>query len=142
MLNWKPITEHRVDYDKQKQVSMDRVDMATALALQCGLDPGKIVRTLGGEYTGKWRNVEATLQAVKSVVSISDYYHIKRILTSGCPFELQFEESSASKFDIVRKGNQKVLTKILIRWKRLLIKRTEITTSFHYMIGYVNWVQT
>ena len=106
-LNWKPITEHRVDYNKQKQVSMDRVDMATALALQCGLDPGKIVRTLGGEYTGEWRNVEATLEAVKSVVSISDYYHIKRILTSGCPFELQFEEPSASKFDTIRKGNQK-----------------------------------
>ena len=39
-LNWKPITEHRVDYNNQKQISMDRIDMATALALQCGLDPG------------------------------------------------------------------------------------------------------
>ena len=106
-LNWKPITEHRVNYDNQKQISMNRVDMATALALQCGLDPGKIVRTLGGEYTGEWRNVEAILGAVKSVVSVSDYCHIKRILTSGCPFELHFEESSASKFDMIGKGNQK-----------------------------------
>ena len=37
---------------------MDRVDMATALTLKCGPDPGKIIRNLGGEYTGEWRNVE------------------------------------------------------------------------------------
>ena len=32
--------------------------MNTALAIQCDFDPGKIVRTLGGEYTGEWRDVE------------------------------------------------------------------------------------
>ena len=47
-LNWKPIVEPRPDYDDQKEVSVERVDMHTALALQCGLDPGQIVRTLGG----------------------------------------------------------------------------------------------
>ena len=57
-LNWRPITEHRLDYNNQQQISMKRVDMATALAIQCGLDPGKIVRTLGGEYTGEWRNIK------------------------------------------------------------------------------------
>ena len=46
-LNWKPITEHRVDYNKQKQVFMERVDMATALALQCGLDPRKNSQNFG-----------------------------------------------------------------------------------------------
>ena len=57
-VNWRPITEHRLDYNNQQQISMKRVDMATALAIQCGLDPGKIVRTLGGEYTGEWRNIK------------------------------------------------------------------------------------
>ena len=70
--------------------------MATALALKCGLDPGKLVRTLGGEYTGEWRNVGKILKAIKSVVSISDYDHIKRILTSGCPFEFKFKDSTES----------------------------------------------
>ena len=62
--------------------------MATALALRCGLRPGKIARTLGGEYTGEWRNVKKTLEAVKSVVSMSDYIRIERMLTSGCPYKL------------------------------------------------------
>ena len=50
-INWKPIVEPRHEYDHQQSIFMDRVDMATALALRCGLDPGKNVRTLGGEYT-------------------------------------------------------------------------------------------
>ena len=57
-INWKPIVEPRHEYNYQKSISMEEVDMATALALRCGLDPGKIVRTLGGEYTGEWRNVK------------------------------------------------------------------------------------
>ena len=32
--------------------------MFTALATHVGLDPGRIVRTLEGEYTGAWKIVE------------------------------------------------------------------------------------
>ena len=67
----------------------------------------RIVRTLGEEYTGEWRNVKKTLDAVKSVVSMSDYMHIERMLTSGCPYELSFEESRESKLKITGRGNQK-----------------------------------
>ena len=80
--------------------------MATALALRSGLDPGRIVRTLGEEYTGKLRNVKETLDAVKYVVSMSDYMHIERMLTSGCPYELSFEESTESRLKIIGRGNQ------------------------------------
>ena len=38
-----------------------------------------------------------TLEAVNSVVSMSDYMHIERMLTSGCPYEHDFEESTESK---------------------------------------------
>ena len=64
---------------------------------------------LGGEYTGKWRNVKKTLEVVKSVISISDYMHIERMLTSGCPYELNCEESTESKLKIMDRSNQKVL---------------------------------
>ena len=57
-INWKPIFKPRCDYDCQNSIPMERVDMATALALRCVLDPGRIVRTLGREYTGEWRNIK------------------------------------------------------------------------------------
>lgn len=55
--------------------------MDTALAVRSDLDPVKIVRTMGGEYTGALTNVKYILKSVKSVISKEDYYHIKRILT-------------------------------------------------------------
>ena len=66
-------------------------------------DPGQIVRTLGGEYIGEWRYVETILAAVKYVVSTSDYMQIERILTTGCPYEFSFEETSESKLKMIKK---------------------------------------
>ena len=37
-----------IAYADQKHNSVERVDMTTALALQCSLDHGKIIRTLRG----------------------------------------------------------------------------------------------
>ena len=56
-INWKPVVEPRPKYYDQKEISVERIDTNTALALQCGFDPGKIVRILGGEYSGEWRDV-------------------------------------------------------------------------------------
>ena len=44
---------------------------------------------------------------VKSVVSRSDYVQNKRILTTGCPYEFSFEETSESKFKMIKRDNQK-----------------------------------
>ena len=52
LLDWGPILQPRLDYESQTHIDPRRVDMATALAIISGFDPGKIVRTLGGEYTG------------------------------------------------------------------------------------------
>ena len=107
-INWKLIVEPRHDYNHQKTFPWkELIWLLTALALRCGLDPGRIVRTLGGEYTGEWRNAKKTFDAVKSVVLISDYMHIEKLLTSGCHYELSFEESTESKLKIMGRGKQK-----------------------------------
>ena len=49
-VDWKPLLKPRINYEDQNQIDMNRVDMATTLAVRSGLDPGKIVRTMGGEY--------------------------------------------------------------------------------------------
>ena len=41
------------------------------------------------------------------MVSISDYVQIERILTTGCPYEFSFEETSDSKLKMIKRGNQK-----------------------------------
>jgi hypothetical protein len=72
-----------------------------------GLDPGKLVRWLGGEYTGARRDVRRTLTAVKDHVSADDCNHIKRILVDGLPGELTFDEPLANKSLMIQRGNSK-----------------------------------
>ena len=101
----------RHDYDHQKSISMERVDMATALALRRGLDPGKIVRTWEGSTLENGGIPKKTLDAVKSVVTMSDYMHIKRMLTSGCPYELKRAEETKNVLPGTLSRSQKVLTR-------------------------------
>ena len=78
-------TQGTLGYENQLVVDMNRVDMVTSLALRSGLDPGRVVRTLGGEYTGASREVATILHEIELVVNLEDYQHVKRILTKGYP---------------------------------------------------------
>ena len=86
---------------------MNRVDMGTSLTLRSGLDPGRVVRTLGGEYTGAWRYVDTILHEIELVVNLEDYQHVKRILTKDCPSKLMFDEPRENKLEMIKSGNQK-----------------------------------
>ena len=57
-----------------------------------GLDPGKLVQWMGGEYMGKRRNVQWTLAAVWDHVHTNDYLHMQQILQDGSPFDLAFDK--------------------------------------------------
>ena len=54
--------------------------MASAAMIHFGLDPSKRVHCLGGEYTGYFRDVQKTLQAVRDHVLPEDLVHMERIL--------------------------------------------------------------
>ena len=99
--------EQRFNYESQTSIDINRVDRATALAIRSGLDPGRVVRTMGGYYTGAWRNVDAVLKNVPPVVTETDYQHIKRILTTRCPPVLKFEEPLVNKLKMMKRDNQK-----------------------------------
>ena len=70
----------RYYYEKQTKICSHRVEMASAAMVYFGLDPGKLVRWLGGEYTGKCCNVVRILATVKDHISEDNYAHTKRNL--------------------------------------------------------------
>jgi hypothetical protein len=72
-----------------------------------GLDPGKFVRFLSGEYTDQYRDVRCTLDAIRDHVTSDDYGHIKQILLDGCPAQLTFKEPSSNKLEFISCGNLK-----------------------------------
>jgi len=71
--------------------------MASAAMVHFGLNPGKFVRWMGGEYTGYHCDVKKTL--------IAD--HIERILLDGCPVELKYTEPLSNKLEMIWRGNSK-----------------------------------
>ena len=81
---------------------MNRVGMAISLALISGLNLGRVVRTVGGEYTCAWRNIDTIMHEIKLVVNLEDYQHVKRMLTKDCPSKLMFKEPGKNKLEIIK----------------------------------------
>ena len=136
LLNWRPLLKPQFGYENQLAVDMNQVDMTTSLALRSGLDPGKLVRTLGSEHTGAWRNVDAIFHEIESVVNLEDYQHVKRILTKGCPSKLMFDEPRKNKLELTKRGNQKSV----LDNPELVNKITNKEDLYSHRIPLHNWV--
>jgi hypothetical protein len=115
---------------------MNRVDIAVYLALRSGLDPGRVVRTLGGEYTGTWRDVDTILHDIELVVSLEDYQHIKQIVTKGCPSKLMLDEPGENKLKMIKRGNQKSVLDNPDLVNNIFNKEDR----YSYLIPLLNWV--
>jgi hypothetical protein len=81
--------------------------MASMAMILFGLDRGKFVCFLGGEYTGYTCNIHRTLSAVKDHISPEDLTHMKQILLDGCTAKLTFEEPLSNKMKMILRGNSK-----------------------------------
>ena len=106
-VDFSPLREPRYHYQDQTLIDPRRVLMANAAMVHFGLDPGRFVCWLAGEYTGCVRDVQATLAVVWNYISDDDYDHMKRILLEGCPYELQFDEPLDNKLEMIRRGNSR-----------------------------------
>jgi hypothetical protein len=101
------LREPCLNYKSQMQIDPHRVCMANAAMAHFGLDPGRFIRWMGGEYTSQHRDTHSTLAAVKGHVSADDYAHMKRILLNGFPSQLNFEEPFSNKIEMFERGNSK-----------------------------------
>jgi hypothetical protein len=101
----------RYNYEQQEQINLHCIKMASVAMAHFGLDPGKFVRWMGGEYTGYHRVIQRTLAAVRRpYITAEDYNHIEQILLDGCPAELMFTEPLDNKLKMIRRGNSKCFT--------------------------------
>ena len=94
------------NYETQTSIQAERDDMATALLVYYNMQPGMALRFLQGEYTGETRDVEKVCRTLAPHIDADDLKQIRRILTEGCPAELDFEEKSDNKQRMLERGNQ------------------------------------
>jgi hypothetical protein len=71
--------------EQQKQIDSHHVEMASAAMVHFGLDLGKFVQWMGGEYIGYHRDIQRTLATVCLYITAKDYNHIEQILLDSCP---------------------------------------------------------
>jgi hypothetical protein len=107
MVDFSLLREPWYNYVHQEQINPHHVEMASAAMVHFGLDPGKFVRWMGGEYTGYHRDVQRTLLAVRPYITAEDYNNIEQILLDGCPAELMFTEPLDNMLKMIRRGNSK-----------------------------------
>ncbi len=79
-VDFKLICQPRLGYKDQTDINPHCIKMASAAMVYSGLDPGKFVRYLAGEYTNQHQNIQHTLNAVQNHVTPEDCKHIKQIL--------------------------------------------------------------
>ncbi len=85
---------------------MSHVDMATAAMINYSLCPGMTIRYIKGEYVGENRNVKQIIKDIFPHIDEVDAGHAKRILTQGCPSQINLKETLKMKAAIIEKGNQ------------------------------------
>ena len=73
-IDFAPLCEPRLDYEAQTTIDNHRVEMASVAMLHFGLDPGKFVRWMEGEYTGSGRNVSQVMDTVKGHISDEEHH--------------------------------------------------------------------
>jgi hypothetical protein len=106
-VNFTPLQDPCLGYKQQDHMDPYHVKMASMAMIHFGLDPGKFVCFLSGEYTGQHWGIRHTLDAIQDHVTSDDYSHIKRILFDGYPAQLTFEEPSSNKLKFISRGNSK-----------------------------------
>lgn len=101
-----PLLHPRYDFDHQQTLQKERIDMATALFLFYGGDPGKVIRAMNHEYVLANLDREAVLSNIKDIASPEDYAQITRILYDGCPAQFNFDEPNKDRLTWFDRGNQ------------------------------------
>jgi hypothetical protein len=104
-VDFTPISQPQLAHKEQTHIDPHCIKMASVAMVYLGLDPGKFVRYLAGEYTGQHQDVWRTVNTVKNHVTPKDYEHIKQILLNGCPAQ------SSNKLEFIAQGNSKTFVK-------------------------------
>jgi hypothetical protein len=63
-VNFTLLQDPHLGYEQQDHINPYRMEMASAAMIHFGLDPGKVIHFLSGEYTGQYCNIRCTLDAI------------------------------------------------------------------------------
>ena len=129
------LLEPDLDWAERTTIESELVDKMTACAIHYDLELPTVARFLGGEYTGEWRDADKVVAEVKPYVSAEDCRHIHRLLTTGAPYEFDWDEPTANKESFLRQGNSKTVSQHHDAMEKAMVKETRL----HHVIPFRGW---
>ena len=109
-VDFSSLTKPRLDYASQKEIAHSRVILLSACAVHFDLDFGLMVRFLRNEYTSPHRDEKKLEEDVSAHVSDADMKQMIRVLTKGCPHDLDYELPHEEKRKMIKRGNASSVT--------------------------------
>jgi hypothetical protein len=70
-MNFSMLRKPQLNYKNQMQIGPHQVCMANAAMVHFGLDPGRFVQWMGGEYIGQLRDAYSTLLQSKATYQLT-----------------------------------------------------------------------
>ena len=124
------------NFDEKKIIATSRVKEFLVTTLHCHLNLPTVIRSLGGNYTGEYRNISSTLKALQAThcdeLVISD---VKYTILTGCPNKMNAFSSHTNFFEFKRYGNHTTIKKRLDQVMKTLNKEDRN----QYFLLFPNW---
>ena len=143
MLNWAKNIEFSevrktiLDYSNQKQIDIQRVKKLLALSLHYNLDMGIVIRYLGNNYTGEYRDIKNTIEILKeSKCDKQIVKDLERTLLVGSPNLMNDSSTHENFLTYFRYKNHGTIDKNIDQVK----KTTNKEDRDQYVLPFPNWL--
>ena len=97
-----PLSEPHLGCASQKEIDPNRVILLSTCAVHYNLDFGHMVWFLRREYTTKHRDIGKLVHNMYPFISKADMKQMVRVLTTGCPHDLDFKMPHKEKLKMIK----------------------------------------
>mmetsp|Transcript_16875 Transcript_16875/g.38682 ORF Transcript_16875/g.38682 Transcript_16875/m.38682 type:complete len:650 (+) Transcript_16875:2568-4517(+) len=124
------------DWATEDPLNNDRIMALTAALLHFDNNVSMLMRWLGNNFTGSYRNVERTIDRIRPYVDDDLLPHLTRVLAVGCPHHFNAETTRDNAIQYWRHGNNPSVNKKLDQVLRTMRKEARN----QYVIPVAGWL--
>ena len=136
-IDFESIKSHIPNYQDQKSIDPNRVKLFVAALLHYDMDIPTLIRYLGGNYTGDYRDTDYTIKILKESNCdpqiISD---LEKILTLGCPMKMVASTTRQNFLEFLNYGNHTSIKQNLEKTLNTMSKEDRN----QYLIPLPKWI--
>ena len=122
-INFIDIKDPIKDYANQAEINVSRIQKILAASFHYDLDIPTLIRFLGGNFTGEYRDVDSTMNILKETkcdTKVMEDLH--RVFKTGCPNKMNAHSSHKNFMQFLRYGNHSSIDKDIAKTKKAMNK--------------------